>query len=72
MQKMFKLEGLDCANCAAKVERGVGKIKGIDDVTVDFMSTKMAVFLENETPEIMQKLAAVVKKVDSNIVINEL
>lgn len=28
MQKIYVLEGLDCANCAMKIERQVAKVKG--------------------------------------------
>ena len=28
MKKVFKLEDLDCANCAQKMERGIRKIEG--------------------------------------------
>ncbi len=30
-KKDFILEGLDCANCAMKIERGVSTIEGVDD-----------------------------------------
>ena len=39
MEKKYLLKGLDCANCAAKIENAVKKavssIKGVTDVTVD-------------------------------------
>ena len=38
MKKVFKLEDLDCANCAQKMERGIRKIEGVEDCTVSFMS----------------------------------
>ena len=36
MKKNFKLEGLDCANCAAKIEKNVKKLDGVKDATVSF------------------------------------
>jgi Cd2+/Zn2+-exporting ATPase len=34
--KLFNIEGLDCADCAAKVERGFGQIDGIESASVSF------------------------------------
>ena len=41
MKKAFKLEDLDCANCAAKMERAIAQIPGVNRVTVSFMAQKM-------------------------------
>lgn len=69
MEKVFKLVGLECANCAAKIERNVAKIKGVDDVTVNFMSTKMHLDLKEENSELYEKIEKVVKKVESHVVL---
>ena len=34
MKKKFKLEDLDCANCAAKMEDAIKKIAGVNDANV--------------------------------------
>ncbi|MDO4690799.1 MAG: heavy metal-associated domain-containing protein [Fusobacterium sp.] len=41
MKKIFKLEGLDCAHCASKIEEKVAKLEGVNSVIVNFMTTKM-------------------------------
>lgn len=41
MEKFFRIEGLDCANCAAKIERAVSKLDKVDKVTINFMTGKM-------------------------------
>ncbi len=41
MKKSIKLEDLDCANCAAKLENAVATIDGVQRVTVSFMAQKM-------------------------------
>ena len=43
MKKKFKLEDLDCANCAAKMEEAIKKIQGVNDANVSFMTQKMMV-----------------------------
>ena len=40
MKKKFKLEDLDCANCAAKMEAAIKKIDGVIDASVNFMTQK--------------------------------
>lgn len=41
MKKIFKLEGLDCAHCASKIEEKVAKLEGVNSVIVNFITTKM-------------------------------
>ena len=36
MKKIIKLEGLCCANCAAKIEEGVKKIPGVKEASLSF------------------------------------
>lgn len=48
MEKSYYLKGLDCANCAAKIERAVTKVKGVEKADVDFMSQKMSITCESE------------------------
>ena len=43
MKKKFKLQDLDCANCAAKMEEAIKKIPGVNDASVSFMTQKMTV-----------------------------
>lgn len=40
MKKTFILENLDCANCAAKLERTLNKMDGVE-ATVTFMTKKL-------------------------------
>lgn len=48
MKKTFKLEDLDCANCAAKMETAIKKLDGVKDATVSFMTQKMTIEAEDE------------------------
>ena len=43
MKKKFKLQDLDCANCAAKMEEAIKKIEGVSDANVSFMTQKMTI-----------------------------
>ena len=48
MKKKFKLQDLDCANCAAKMEDAITKIPGVNDANVSFMMQKMTVDAEDD------------------------
>ena len=41
MRKSYKLDEIDCANCALKLEDAIKKIDGVDDARVNFMTQKM-------------------------------
>lgn len=65
MKKKFKLQDLDCANCAAKMEDAIKKISGVHDASVSFMTQKMMVDAEDEQfDEIMQEVVKVCAKVE--------
>lgn len=65
MKKNFKLEGLDCANCAAKIEKNVKKLDGVKDATVSFFAQKLVLETDDEKfDEIVKEVAALVHRVD--------
>ena len=70
MKKTFKLRDLDCANCAAKMERNIKKINGVSDASVSFMSQKMTLEAEDgRFEEIMDEVEKVCRKVEPDCVI---
>ena len=63
MKKKFKLQDLDCAHCAAKMEEAIKKIPGVNDASVSFMTQKMTISAEDEKfDEIMQKVVSTCAK----------
>lgn len=58
MRKVFRLQNLECANCAAKMERGISKLKGVNNVRVNFMTQKMTLEAEDDLFEQVMKEAA--------------
>lgn len=65
MKKKFKLEDLDCANCAAKMEAAIQKIEGVNDASVSFLAQKMTIDASDERfDEIMKEVVAVCAKVE--------
>ena len=40
MKKVFRLDEVDCANCALKMENAVKKLDGVKNASVSFMTQK--------------------------------
>ncbi len=61
MKKTFKLEELDCANCAAKMERAINELADVTSATVNFMAQKLVIEIPDE------KFDATMKQVQKTI-----
>ncbi len=65
MKKKFKLEDLDCAECAAKMEDAIKKIDGVNDASVNFLMQKMTVdAVDDRFDAIMDEVEKVCAKVE--------
>ena len=65
MKKVFKLVDLDCANCAAKMERAINQIDGVQKATVSFMAQKLTLVADDARfDEIVKEAVKCVKKVE--------
>lgn len=70
MKKTFKLEDLDCANCAAKMENGIKKIDGVKSATVSFMTQKLTLEADDDKFDaILKEAVKVCKKVEPDCTI---
>ncbi|MCI5835102.1 MAG: heavy-metal-associated domain-containing protein [Firmicutes bacterium] len=69
MEKIFILDGLDCANCAAKIEEAVSKLDGVENISVSFMTQRMTFEIENE--EKLKEIKDLIKKIESDVDIIE-
>lgn len=47
MKKVFKLENLDCANCARKMEDAIRRIDGVEDVQISFLTQKITLVADD-------------------------
>ena len=74
MKNVYSIEGIDCANCAAKIEDKINKIKGIDEANLNFMMEKLSiefkVSTDEEAEEVMQQVRKIVKKMEPDAVIS--
>lgn len=67
MKKKFKMENLDCANCAAKMEEAIKKIPGVNDVSISFMTQKIVLEAEDDKfAEVLELAQKACSKVDSD------
>ena len=41
MKKSYKLDEIDCANCARELQEGLAKLDGVKSVSVNFMTQKL-------------------------------
>ncbi len=68
MKRAYKLEELDCANCAAKMERAAAKVEGVKAVSINFMSQKLTLEADDEVfADILDKVEKVMKSVEKDV-----
>ncbi len=73
MKSKFKIKELDCANCAAELERAIQKIDGVESANISFMTQRMELeYDEKRKEEVMQKVKKVVKKEEPDVTIEEI
>ena len=73
MKAVLKLEGLDCANCAAKIENDVQKIPGVEEATVTFMTQKMTIVAPDDKIEaIVEEATKLTKKLEGDVVVKRI
>lgn len=73
MKSKFKIEGLDCANCAAELERAIQKIEEVESCNINFMTEKMELeYDENKKEDIIKKVKKVIKREEPDVTIEEI
>ncbi len=65
MRKTYKMENLDCANCAMKMEQAINKLEGVISASVNFMMQKVTIEADADRfPEILKEADACCSRVD--------
>ena len=72
MELIYTLKGLDCPNCAAKLEGMLGKTEGIDSAKINFLSEKLTVESELPSDELLAAVRETAKAFSSKVKIEEL
>lgn len=69
----YKMNGLDCANCAQKLEEKLQKIKSIENVSISFMTERLTFECEEENKEnVLKQIIETIKKEEPDIEILEI
>lgn len=67
MKKLkLTIEGMHCASCASNIEKAVGKVKGVKEVTVSLMTNKA--FVEAEENTNIEEIKKAVGKVGYKVI----
>ena len=68
MKKIFEVEDLDCAHCAAKIEKAVSQLDGVKEVTVSFLTQKITLDAEDEKfDSIVKEMINIAKKTEPDM-----
>lgn len=70
MKKKFAIEGIDCANCAAKMEDAINKIEGINSATINFFAEKITIDADDANFDVLvDEVEKACNKVDKGVTI---
>ena len=70
MKKVFRLRDLDCAACAAKMERNIAKLEGVNAVSVSFIAQKLTLdAADDRFDAIVEEAAKICRKIEPDCVI---
>lgn len=74
LKKEILLQGLCCANCAAKIESESNNIDGVKSAVVDFVSTKLILEIDSPSKQnsIMEKVKEIVKRIEPDVKVIEI
>lgn len=65
MRKIIKLEGLCCANCAARIETEVQKLDGVNSAALSFMTQRLTLDVEeSRADEIVEASRKISNKIE--------
>lgn len=63
----YALDGLNCANCAAKIEAQVGQMEGVHTATVDFVGKSLTIQTDQDIAAFEKKAAPLIRSIDGNV-----
>ncbi len=72
-KKVLLLIGLDCANCATKIEKEVNSLDGVSSATVDFVSRKLTIEVDQkrDLPRVVEQASKIAIQIESGIKVVE-
>lgn len=65
MKRIYLMQNIDCANCAAKMEEKISRIDGVDNVSINFFTQKMTLEADEALhEEIIAQAKKIIKKIE--------
>lgn len=65
MKKIYRMENLECASCAAKMEDAISKLDGVNSVSISFIAQKLTIDANEELlPKIMKKAEKIISRIE--------
>ncbi len=65
VKKVYKMEDLDCANCAAKMQDAVCRLKGVGSCEINFMMQKMVLeYDEEDQKDVFKQVKKCIKRIE--------
>lgn len=65
MKKIFRLEGLGCPTCSAKMEKAISELDGVKSASINFFSAKLTIEAqEDKLDNIIEAAGKIIKKIE--------
>jgi copper chaperone CopZ len=70
MKKVYKMEDLGCAHCAAKIEDAISRLEGVESASVNFMAQKLTINAAGHLiDQILDQARKIVNRIEPGCVI---
>lgn len=64
MEMIYRITGLDCPSCTARMEKVIGKVKGVRSASINFVTGRTVVETERADAETAAAIEAAVRKAE--------
>jgi cation transport ATPase len=64
---IYRIDGLECADCAARMERVLGKMDGVKNARVNFLTRKVTMDIEGDEETVRSEAEARIRKIESHV-----
>nr|WP_288054081.1 heavy metal translocating P-type ATPase [Caloranaerobacter azorensis] len=73
MRKELILEGLDCANCAAKIEAKINELSDVKTANLNFITKTLTIEIsdEDKMDSVILKTKDIIKKMEPHVIVKE-
>ncbi len=70
MNKIYNIENIDCANCAAKIERLISNLPEVQEATITFATKQLRVTADNPD-KLLSEMERLANTVENGVIITE-